>query len=135
MARRIRPPMGRFERCWRGRMWKRAPSIKAGPLLEQYPLPLSSGDPLFASLVFPRYLFLRGVVLEQAGKRDEARKNFELYSKYGGGNNLALRSDGFVFPGLVGVALIAVLNAVVQVKVGGGAQTFVVEAGQAEAFL
>jgi hypothetical protein len=37
---------------------------------------------LFASLVFPRYLFLRGVVLKQAGQRDEAGKSFELYSKY-----------------------------------------------------
>jgi hypothetical protein len=57
---------------------------QAAPLLDPYPMPLSSGNPLFASLVFPRYLFLRGVVLEKAGKRDEARKNFELYSKYGG---------------------------------------------------
>jgi len=57
---------------------------QATPLLDLYPLPLSSGNPLFASLVFPRYLFLRGVVLEKAGKRDEARKSFELYSKYGG---------------------------------------------------
>jgi tetratricopeptide (TPR) repeat protein len=57
---------------------------RAAPLLDLYPLPLSSGNPLFASLVFPRYLFLRGVVLERAGKRDEARKSFELYSKYGG---------------------------------------------------
>jgi tetratricopeptide (TPR) repeat protein len=57
---------------------------QAAPLLDPYPLPLSSGNPLFASVVFPRYLFLRGVVLEKAGKRDEARKSFELYSKYGG---------------------------------------------------
>jgi hypothetical protein len=57
---------------------------QAAPLLEIYPLPLSSGDPLFASLIFPRYLSLRGVVLERAGKRDEARKSQELYLKYGG---------------------------------------------------
>jgi hypothetical protein len=57
---------------------------QAAPLLETYPLPLSSGNPLFGSLVFPRYLFLRGVALEKAGKREEARKSFELYSKYGG---------------------------------------------------
>ena len=57
---------------------------RAAPLLNMYPLPLSSGNALFASLIFPRYLFLRGVVLMQAGQRDEAGKSFELYSKYGG---------------------------------------------------
>jgi tetratricopeptide (TPR) repeat protein len=57
---------------------------KAAPLLDLCPLPLSAGNPLFASVVFPRYLFLRGVALEHAGKRDEARKSLELYSKYGG---------------------------------------------------
>jgi hypothetical protein len=34
--------------------------------------------------MFPRYLFLRGMVLEQEGKRDEARKSYELYLKYAG---------------------------------------------------
>lgn len=57
---------------------------RATKLLDIYPLPLSSGEPLFASLMFPRYLFLRGAVLQQEGKRDEASKSFELYSKYGG---------------------------------------------------
>ncbi len=57
---------------------------KAAALVDSYPLPLSSGEPLFASLIFPRYLFLRGAVLEQAGKRDEARKSYELYLKYAG---------------------------------------------------
>jgi hypothetical protein len=57
---------------------------KAAQLLESYPLPLSSGELLFASMMFPRYLQLRGVVLERAGKRDEARKSEELYLKYAG---------------------------------------------------
>jgi Flp pilus assembly protein TadD len=57
---------------------------KAAPLLDAYPLPLSSGEPLFASLIFPRYLFLRGAVFEQAGKQDEAKKSYELYLKYAG---------------------------------------------------
>jgi Flp pilus assembly protein TadD len=63
---------------------------QAAPLLDPYPLPLSSGNPVFASVVFPRYLFLRGVVLEKAGKREEARKSFELYSKYGGREQLSI---------------------------------------------
>jgi len=57
---------------------------KAGILLNSYPLPFSSGEPVFASLIFPRYLFLRGAVLDQAGKQDEARKSYELYLKYAG---------------------------------------------------
>ena len=57
---------------------------KAAQLLDSYPLPLSSGEPLFASLMFPRYLYLRGVVLERAGKHDEAKKSEELYLKYAG---------------------------------------------------
>jgi hypothetical protein len=57
---------------------------KAAPLLDVFPLTLSSGEPLFASLIFPRYLALRGTVLQKEGKRDEASKSFALYSKYGG---------------------------------------------------
>ncbi len=57
---------------------------KAAALVDSYPLPLSSGEPLFASLIFPRYLFLRGGVFDKAGKRDEARKSYELYLKYAG---------------------------------------------------
>lgn len=56
----------------------------AAPLIDAYPLPLSSGEPLFASLIFPRYLFVRGAVLEHQGKKDEARRSQELYSKYAG---------------------------------------------------
>lgn len=62
---------------------------QAAPLLDTYPLLLSSGDALFASVVFPRYLLLRSVVLEQAGKHDEAKRSFELYSKYGGRDKLS----------------------------------------------
>jgi tetratricopeptide (TPR) repeat protein len=58
---------------------------EAGKLLEICPLPLSSGEPMFASLVFPRYFALRAEVLEKQGKPDEAKKNRELFMKYGGG--------------------------------------------------
>jgi tetratricopeptide (TPR) repeat protein len=54
------------------------------PLVQTYPLPLSSGDPVFASLIFPRFLYLRGVVLENEGKRSKAKQNYELYLKYAG---------------------------------------------------
>lgn len=57
---------------------------EAGNLLEMCPLPLSSGDPMQASLIFPRYFALRAAVLGKQGKPDEAKKNRELYVKYAG---------------------------------------------------
>jgi tetratricopeptide (TPR) repeat protein len=53
-------------------------------LVQLYPLPLSSGDPVFASLTFPRFLYLRGVVLQDEGKRSKAKQSYELYLKYAG---------------------------------------------------
>ncbi len=76
--------MVRFECCWRGRCVETGGFAEAGKLLEMCPLPLSSGDPMLASLVFPRYFALRAAVLEKQGKPDEAKKNHELYLKYGG---------------------------------------------------
>jgi tetratricopeptide (TPR) repeat protein len=57
---------------------------RAAKLIEMCPLPLSSGDPMFASLIFPRYFALRAAVLEKQGKPDEAKKNHELFLKYAG---------------------------------------------------
>jgi Flp pilus assembly protein TadD len=57
---------------------------KAAGLLNAYPLPLSDGDPMLAALFFPRYLLVRSAVLERQGKKEEARKNQELYSRYAG---------------------------------------------------
>jgi tetratricopeptide (TPR) repeat protein len=57
---------------------------EAQQLLARSPIPLSSGEPLFADLIFPRYLYLRGAVLEKEGKRAEAKQSYELYLKYAG---------------------------------------------------
>ena len=57
---------------------------KAADLVDPYPLPLSSSDTLFASLIFPRYLYVRSAVLQHQGKADEAKKLYQLYLKYGG---------------------------------------------------
>lgn len=57
---------------------------KAARLVDVYPFPLSDGDPMFASLIFPRYLSVRSAVLEHQGKKDEARNSRELYLKYTG---------------------------------------------------
>lgn len=67
-------------------------AAEASKLVDCYPLPLSSGEPLFASMVFPRYLFVRAAVLEREGKHDEANKSFELYSKYGGQERLSAKN-------------------------------------------
>jgi tetratricopeptide (TPR) repeat protein len=58
---------------------------RAAKLIEICPLPLSPGEPMFASLIFPRYFALRAAVLEKQGKPDEAKKNHDLYLKYAGG--------------------------------------------------
>ena len=56
----------------------------ARALTKTYPLPSSIGEPLLASLAFPRFLFLRGVVLQNEGKGGEAKRCYELFLKYAG---------------------------------------------------
>ena len=56
----------------------------AARLIGTFPIPLSSGETLFASLIFPRYLFVRAAVLERQGKRTEAKSAYELFLKYAG---------------------------------------------------
>jgi tetratricopeptide (TPR) repeat protein len=57
---------------------------KAEPLLRLTPLPQASGIPVFSSLYFPRLLYLRSVVLQQAGHRAEAAQYYSLFSKLSG---------------------------------------------------
>ena len=57
---------------------------EAQQLVERTPIPLSSGEPLFSDLIFPRYFYLRGAVLQQEGKRAEAKQSYELFLKYAG---------------------------------------------------
>jgi tetratricopeptide (TPR) repeat protein len=57
---------------------------EARKLVQIYPLPLSAGDPVFTSLIFPRIFYLRGMVLQNEGKRAKAKQSFELFLKYAG---------------------------------------------------
>lgn len=57
---------------------------EAQDLVELYPLPEFSGDPMFASLIFPRFLQLRAKVREDEGRRDEAESCRKLYAELGG---------------------------------------------------
>lgn len=61
-------------------------AAEASDLVALYPMPLEAGDPVFASLTFPRFLYLRGAVRDQQGKRDEARSNYQSYLKLVGDN-------------------------------------------------
>jgi len=56
----------------------------ARALIGTYPISLSSGESVFASWIFPRYLFVRGAVLQLEGKRAEAKAAYELFLKYSG---------------------------------------------------
>jgi len=56
----------------------------ARSLIDTYPIPLSSSDLMFVSLIFPRFLFVRGAVLQQEGKRAEAKAAYTLFLKYSG---------------------------------------------------
>jgi len=56
----------------------------ARDLVEVYPIPLSSGNPLFASLMFPRFLEVRGAVLASEGRMAEAKRLHDLFVKYSG---------------------------------------------------
>ena len=54
----------------------------AEPLVQTYPLTFGSGEALFSTLVFPRFFYVRGMVMEALGKQDEARKAFDLVQKF-----------------------------------------------------
>ena len=55
---------------------------RAKELLRSVPIPLSSGDPMFTSLIFPRYLAVRAAILTREGKPAEAGREQELFAKY-----------------------------------------------------
>lgn len=57
---------------------------EARSLLRLYPIPLAGGDVLFASLVFPQIFYLKGALLENEGKHEDASKYSQLYLKFVG---------------------------------------------------
>jgi hypothetical protein len=63
---------------------KTGQAAEAGPLVQTYPIPLSTGERIFAPLVFPRYLFVRAAVLAREGKKTEAKKGYDLFRKFAG---------------------------------------------------
>jgi tetratricopeptide (TPR) repeat protein len=56
----------------------------ASELVDLYPIPLSGGESVFASMTFPRFLQVRSTVLDSQGKRDEAQKVMKLFQEYAG---------------------------------------------------
>jgi tetratricopeptide (TPR) repeat protein len=55
----------------------------AAPFVQRNPVPNPAPE-LFASLAFPRLLFLRGAVLEKLGQRAEAEKSLRLFASLNG---------------------------------------------------
>lgn len=57
---------------------------QAAELLATNPIPDPLREHPFLSLSFPRIFFLRGVVLEKQGRREEAKINYGLFLRYSG---------------------------------------------------
>ena len=56
----------------------------AASLTSLYPIPLNGGEDIFPSLLFPRFLQIRSMVLESQGKHDESQRLARLYRDYSG---------------------------------------------------
>jgi tetratricopeptide (TPR) repeat protein len=55
---------------------------RAAPLTRLYPIPLGTGDPLLSSQVFPRFLYLRSIVLKSQGNQEESTRALHLFLQY-----------------------------------------------------
>ncbi|MDQ2945235.1 MAG: hypothetical protein M3Y27_04725, partial [Acidobacteriota bacterium] len=56
----------------------------AASLTTLYPIPLTGGEDIFPSLIFPRFLQIRSAVLELQGKHEEAQRLSRLFQDYSG---------------------------------------------------
>ena len=59
-------------------------SADAAPLVRFNPIPSPGPVSPFSAFTFPRIVYLRGVAAEKAGKRDEARGYYHLFSQLSG---------------------------------------------------
>ena len=59
-------------------------SRDAASLTALYPIPLNGAEDIFPSLIFPRFLQVRSVVLESQGKHEEAQRLTRLYRDFSG---------------------------------------------------
>lgn len=57
---------------------------RAKELLRIIPIPMASGDPMFTSLIFPRFFAVRAAILTRDGKQAEAQRDQKLFSQYSG---------------------------------------------------
>ena len=57
---------------------------RAKELLRIVPIPMSSGDAMFTSLIFPRFFALRSAILAREGKQAEAQRDRQLFQQYSG---------------------------------------------------
>jgi tetratricopeptide (TPR) repeat protein len=54
----------------------------AVPLVQIYPMPFGPGEPLFSTLVFPRFLSVRATALDATGDHAAARQSLDLFHKF-----------------------------------------------------
>jgi Flp pilus assembly protein TadD len=59
---------------------------RASALVSGYQAPNPAAEGPLGSLVFPRVLYVRGVLAGKQGRSDEARADLKLFSTYGGGD-------------------------------------------------
>src|ERR1700733_14904233 len=109
--------MARFVRCWRGRLWKRVQPKRR--LAWSEVLPLCSHS---ANRNLLRRFCLGTCLCEARFWSTRARRMKPGIAGSCIRNTRELRNDGFVLPGLVGVACIAVLDAIVKMEIGRGAE-------------
>jgi tetratricopeptide (TPR) repeat protein len=57
---------------------------RAKELVRFVPIPMASGDPMFTSLVFPRFFAVRSALLKRDGKQAEAQRDLQLFQQYSG---------------------------------------------------
>jgi tetratricopeptide (TPR) repeat protein len=57
---------------------------RAKELVRFVPIPMAAGDPMIASLVFPRFFAIRGALLKRDGKQAGALRDLQLFQQYSG---------------------------------------------------
>ena len=57
---------------------------EAAPLVEIYAMPMGPGEALFSTLVFPRFFYVRGKVMQALARDADARNAFDIFRKFQG---------------------------------------------------
>ncbi len=93
--RQTAPPFGGdgFGVLLAGALIEAGKAEQARPLIEANPLIQPGSEPLLYPLVFPRILYLRGVLAARAGDKKSAAENYRLFLVYSGDRELILGEE------------------------------------------